>query len=260
LTDIAGTPTTWQEINAWRKARRVELIARREVLPADERHRWNESITKSLEAGIAVPAASIVAFCWPFKGEFDARYAVRHWRDRGAIAALPEVTGKGQPMQFRKWWPGAPMRRGVYDIPFPADTDIVVPDIAIVPMNGYDELGYRLGYGGGYFDRTLAKWPGGIVAIGVSYETMRLPTIYAQPHDIPMDLVVTEAGIHRAVAGKLHKTDDAQAAEYVRYLMSARSLPRAAPIPAGDGGYASPPCYASEFPGYFGDGPAQGQK
>lgn len=260
MTHIAGIPTTWQEINAWRKARRAELIARREAVPADERQRWNEAITKSLEAGIPVPEGSIVAFCWPFKGEFDARYAVRHWRDAGAVAALPEVVGKGEPLQFRKWWPGAPLRRGVYDIPFPDGTDIVVPDLAIVPMNGYDELGYRLGYGGGYFDRTLAKWRGGIVAIGVSYEPMRLATIYAQPHDIAMDLIVTEGGIHRAVAGKLHKMDDGEAREYVRYLMSARGLPRAAPIPASDAGYTSPPCYAGEFPGYFGDGPAQGSK
>jgi 5-formyltetrahydrofolate cyclo-ligase len=260
VTDTAGPSSqTWQDINAWRKARRAELIARRASVPGEERRRWNDAITRSLEAGIPVPAGAVVAFCWPFKGEFDARYAVRHWRERGAVAALPEVTGKGQPLQFRKWWPGAPMRRGVYDIPFPADTEVVVPDIAIVPMNGYDELGYRLGYGGGYFDRTLAKWRGGIVAIGVSYEALRLPTIYAQPHDIPMDLVVTEAGLHRAVAGKLQRLEECEAGLCVRELMSARRLPRAAPIAAADG-YASPPCYAGEFPNYFGDGSAETSK
>jgi 5,10-methenyltetrahydrofolate synthetase len=253
-------PRTWQDINAWRKARRVELIARREAVPAEERQRWNDAITKSLEAGLAVPPGTIVGFCWPFKGEFDARYAVRHWRDRGAIAALPEVTGKGQPLQFRKWWPGAPMRRGVYDIPFPADTDVVVPDIAIVPMNGYDELGYRLGYGGGYFDRTLAKWRGGMVAIGVTYEALRLATIYPQPHDIPMDLVVTETGIHRAAGGRLQTLEAGDAGQHVRQLLAARGLPRAAPIAPADAGYTSPPCYASEFPGYFGDEPTQRPK
>ncbi len=253
MTDTAAK--TWQEINAWRKARRAELIARREAMTADERHQCNERITGSLENGVVVSAGTVVGFCWPFKGEFDARYAVRYWRDGGAVAALPEVTGKGQPLQFRKWWPGAPMRRGVYDIPFPADTDIVVPDIAVVPMNGYDEQGYRLGYGGGYFDRTLAKWRGGIFAIGVSYEALRLTTIYPQPHDIPMDLVVTEAGLHRAVGGKLHRIDAKEALDYARYLMAVRGLPRAAPLAVADAGYASPPCYAGEFPGYFGDKP-----
>lgn len=250
----------WQEINAWRKARRVELIARREGLPAAERQRWNQAITAALESAVALPAGTIVGFCWPFKGEFDARYAVRQWRERGAVAALPEVTGKGQPLQFRKWWPGAPMRRGVYDIPFPDGTEVVVPDIAIVPMNGYDELGYRLGYGGGYFDRTLAKWRVGMVAIGVSYDALRLKTIYPQPHDIPMDFVATESGIHRAAAGKLVRLTSEEAAQGVKALMAARGLPRAAPCPDGAGGYASPPCYAGEFPDYFGEEPGRGAK
>ena len=254
------TPTDWKDISAWRKARRVELIARREAVPQDERHRWNEALTAALEAGVIVPAASIVGFCWPFKGEFDARFAVRRWREQGAIASLPEVTGKGEPLQFRKWWPGAPMKRGVYDIPFPDGTDIVVPDIAIVPMNGYDAQGYRLGYGGGFFDRTLAKWRGGMIAVGVSYEALRLETIYPQPHDIPMDLVVTEAGVHRAIGGALKRLDACEAAACVRGLMAARRLPRAAPLDAADAAYASPPCYAGEFPGYFGEGGGTGSR
>lgn len=252
-------PTTWQEINAWRKARRVELIGRREAVPADERHRWNDAITPVLERGLPVAEGTIVGFCWPFRGEFDARYAVRHWRERGAVAALPEVTGKGRPLIFRKWWPGAPMRRGVYDIPFPDGTEIVVPDIAIVPMNGYDEQGYRLGYGGGFFDRTLAQAQRGILAVGVSYEALKLASIFPQPHDIPMDLVATEAGLHRAVAGRLQRLDEGDALCYSKQVMAARGLPRCAPFP-DDGGYASPPCYAADFPGYFGEEPTKGPK
>src|SRR6185436_2040899 len=101
---------------------------------------------------------------------------------------------------FRAWWPGAPMTAGVYDIPIPDGTAIVAPDAAIVPMNGFDAQGYRLGYGGGYFDRTLASMSPRPLAIGVSYEFARLATIYPQPHDVAMDFVVTEAGLH-AVKG-----------------------------------------------------------
>lgn len=92
------------------------------------------------------------------------------------------------------------MRPGVYDIPVPDGTEIVVPEVAIVPMVGFDERGYRLGYGGGYFDRTLAAIKPRPLAIGVSYEVLRLATIHPQPHDLPMDFVVTEAGIYRAGA------------------------------------------------------------
>lgn len=246
----------WQEIKVWRKAKRAELVARREALPQAQRHQWNEAITAWLEAGAFVPAGTVVGFCWPFKAEFDPRFAVRHWRDRGAVAALPEVVAKGEPLQFRAWKPGVAMRPGVYDIPVPAETEVVVPDLAIVPMNGCDEQGCRLGYGGGYFDRTLAKWRDRLFAIGVAYEVLRLPTIYPQPHDIPMDLVVTEAGIHRVSGGRLVRIEPEASRDYMQQIFAARRLPRAAPTELG-AGYASPACYAAEFPGHWGDASAQ---
>jgi len=116
----------WNEIKAWRKAQRKELIERRSKLDAALRRRWNERMTTLLEQAFPSLAGRVVGFCWPFKGEFDARFAVRYWRDRGATAALPEVVAKGQPLRFRKWWPGAPTTPGVYDIPVPAGTEIVV--------------------------------------------------------------------------------------------------------------------------------------
>ena len=164
----------WQEIKAWRKAQRALLVARREALGETERKSMNERITSHLLDGFEVPRDAVVAFCWPYRAEFDARFAVRRWREAGAIAALPEVVKNGAPLQFRKWWPGAPMRPGVYDIPFPDGTEIVLPDIAIVPMNGFDASGYRLGYGGGFFDRTLAASDPRPIAVGVSYEALRL--------------------------------------------------------------------------------------
>ena len=240
----------WEEVRAWRKSQRALLVARREAFGEAQRTAWNERITSHLLDGIDVPPRAIVAFCWPYRGEFDPRFAVRRWREAGAIAALPEVAGKGKPLQFRKWWPGASMRAGVYDIPVPDGTEIVSPDVAIVPMNGFDRSGYRLGYGGGFFDRTLAACERRVIAVGVSYEALRLDTIFPQPHDIPMDFVVTEEGVYGASGQPLELMAPEATRCRIASLSAARGLPREAHRP---GGYSSPACYAAEFPGYFGE-------
>jgi 5-formyltetrahydrofolate cyclo-ligase len=240
----------WLQIRAWRKQQRVELIARRLALPAAQRRERGMAISSCIESGFALLAGMTIGFCWPFKGEFDARFVIRKFRARGAQAALPAVMAKAGPLEFRKWWPGAPMTRGVYDIPVPDGTGLVVPDAAIVPMNGFDEQGYRLGYGGGYFDRTLAACTPRPLAIGVSFELARLPTIHPQAHDIAMDFIVTEAGIHAVADSRLVRVGAAVCLERARHLCEERGLPRRCAQPAG---YSSPPCYAGEFPGYFGE-------
>ena len=238
------------DVAAWRKARRADLVARRETALESDRKTWNERITAHLEDGFAIPAEAVVGFCWPYRAEYDARFCVRRWREEGAVGALPEVTARNAPLQFRKWWPGAPMRRGVYDIPVPDGTEVVTPDIVIVPMNAYDERGFRLGYGGGFFDSTLEALARRVVAIGVSYGILRVDTIHPQPHDIPMDFVVTEAGINVAGGAPLVGVDADASRKCFAALLAARHLPRAT---CGAGGYSSPACYAAEFPGYFGD-------
>ncbi|MBX9904421.1 MAG: 5-formyltetrahydrofolate cyclo-ligase [Burkholderiales bacterium] len=216
----------WKDISAWRKAQREHWIAWRGAVPETQGAAWGEAMTASLCAMLPAPQKCVIGFCWPFKAEFDARYAVRHWRERGAVAALPEVTGKGQPLRFSQWWPGAPMRRGVYDIPVPDGTSVVLPDIAIVPMNACDGRGYRLGYGGGYFDRTLAALEKRVVAIGVTYDACRVASIFPQVHDIAMDFVVTEAGIYSAGGEPLRLLDAVAAVSRVKDLMRLRGLPR----------------------------------
>lgn len=248
MGDAQQPELTWTEVRAWRKAQRERLVQLRAGTSQEQRKEWNENITRDLASGFDIPPDAVIGFCWPFKGEFDARYAVRRWRERGALAALPEVVANRAPLQFRQWWPGAPMRAGVYDIPVPDGTEVVIPDIAIVPMNAFDERGYRLGYGGGFFDRTLGACAGRMIAIGVSYEMLRVDTIYPQPHDIPMDFVVTEGGIHAAGANPLEQIDHQESRHRLSRLLLARRLPRSAYA----SGYSSPVCYASDFPGYWG--------
>lgn len=254
----------WNEIKAWRKAKRAELIAARESWTSEQRAAWSERIAATLEEGIPIPAGAVVGFCWPHKSEFDARFVVRRWRERGATAALPAVVEKTGPLQFRHWWPGAPMKPGVYDIPVPEGTEILAPDIAIVPMNGFDAQGYRLGYGGGYFDRTLAALERRVLAVGVAYEALRLTTIHPQAHDIPMDFVVTESGIYRAGGKALATLTPAQCIAEAQALLLSRSLPRPRPPlaePRTGGGYSSPVCYAPDLaPDYFGAADATPEK
>jgi 5-formyltetrahydrofolate cyclo-ligase len=240
----------WPEIKEWRKAKRAELIAQRMALDAVRRRQMNAAIGSHLEAGFALLAGMTIGFCWPYRAEFDARFVIRRFRGQGATAALPVVIAKAAPLQFRAWWPGAPMATGVYGIPVPDGTALVVPDAAIVPMNGFDAQGYRLGYGGGYFDRTLDATSPPPLAIGVAFEFAGLSTIRPQPHDVPMDFVVTEAGIYVARDAALARISAQQCRERVQKLCAQRGLPRPRNACAG---YASPPCYAGDFPGYFGE-------
>ena len=248
---MAAAAKAWSEIKVWRRATREDLVARRVAMTPAEHRDASAAIHAHLTQAFALPADAVLAFCWPFKHEFDVRFAVRAWREHGTTAALPVVAGKAQALQFRQWWPGAPMRKGVYDIPYPDGTDLLAPDVAFVPMNGFDEQGYRLGYGGGYFDRTLAALSQRPVAVGIAFEFARLPTIFPQPHDIAMDFVVTEAGVHAVIDGRLEKSTAADCSARFRALLSRRGLPRRTAAPSQ--GYSSPACYAAEFSGYFGE-------
>src|SRR4051812_27454356 len=96
---VLSDPTP-EDVKAWRKTQRPLLIARREAAAPEVRKAWNERITEHLLAGFPVAADAVVGFCWPFKGEFDARFAVRQWREGGAQAALPEVVAPRTPPQF----------------------------------------------------------------------------------------------------------------------------------------------------------------
>jgi 5-formyltetrahydrofolate cyclo-ligase len=194
-------------LKAWRKSERARLVAARMAVDAEHLAEMRGAIDAHITRAFPGLAQGIVAFCWPYRNEYDARYLARRWRAQGAYTALPVVVASGQPLIFRLWKPGDALATGVYDIPYPAVGDAVVPDAALVPMNGFDAGGYRLGYGGGFFDRTLAALRAGgssrPLAIGVTYELARIETIHPQPHDIPMDYVVTERGVYRREQGGL---------------------------------------------------------
>jgi len=185
---------TWEEIRAWRKAERARLIEARLAAPAETRGRWTESLIAALEP-LLEKADGPISFYWPFRGEPDLRPLMRRLARAGVALALPVVIERSAPLHFRPWIPRAKMELGIWNIPVPATREEVIPKLLLAPVVGFTPDGYRLGYGGGYFDRTLAKLGTGHAAIGVGFELGRLPTIHPQPHDIRMSRIVTEAGV-----------------------------------------------------------------
>jgi 5-formyltetrahydrofolate cyclo-ligase len=188
---------TVDELKSWRKAERDRLIAARESLDAPTLERFRQRLDAHLWRAFPGLAAATLAFCWPIRKEYDARRLAQRLRESGAVTALPVVVAPRQPLVFREWHPGVALASGPLGIPYPVDSDAVVPTAALVPMNGWDEAGFRLGYGGGFFDRTLASLARKPAVIGVSYELARMKTIRPQDWDIPMDWVVTERGVYR---------------------------------------------------------------
>jgi 5-formyltetrahydrofolate cyclo-ligase len=211
------------DLAAWRKAQRTALLARRESVPADTRAQWNAVVTRILLDGFPALAQCVIGFCWPYRGEVDTRHFVYQMRKRGARAALPAVVAKHAPLEFRAWWPGVPMRPGVFDLPVP-QSEVVHPHALLIPPVGFGARGYRLGYGGGYFDRTLAAMRPQPLKIGVAYEISRMSTIYPQPHDVPMDFIVTELGAYVVTPDGLHALRDMeQLRAQVAALLTERS-------------------------------------
>jgi 5,10-methenyltetrahydrofolate synthetase len=184
-------------LKSWRRAQRERLIAERAALDSVTLERWRHRIDAFLERSFPGLAGRRVAFCWPIKNEYDARHLGRTLRERGSLTALPVVVAPKQPLVFREWHPGVKLAHGALDIPYPVGSREVVPEAVLLPMNGWDPQGYRLGYGAGFFDRTLASLAARPVVIGISYEQARLPTIHPQAWDIPVDYLVTERGVYR---------------------------------------------------------------
>ena len=192
-----------EALKRWRKEERQRLVAARLALDAATLRAYQSRMDRSLEKAFPGLAQARIGFCWPIKNEYDARHLLRTLRERGALTALPVVVAPQQPLEFREWHPGIELAKGPLDIPYPANSQQMTPEAVLLPMNGWDAQGYRLGYGGGFFDRTLASLAKKPVVIGVTYELARLPTIHPQPWDIPVDWIVTERGIYRRDPGSL---------------------------------------------------------
>jgi 5-formyltetrahydrofolate cyclo-ligase len=194
------TPT---EILAWRTEQRAQFIPERVAIPDATRDAWTQRIIASLEP-IVMAVDGPVSFYWPFRGEPNLRPLMRRMVAAGKTVALPVVVQPRHPLEFRPWTPGCEMVLGVWNIPIPDTRERVTPRLLLAPVVGFDPQRYRLGYGGGYFDRTLAALTGPRTVIGIGYDSQAIATIHPLPHDIPMDRIVTESGFrHEAEPAEL---------------------------------------------------------
>ena len=185
------------ELKAWRRSERQRLLALRSGTAPTVRREWGREIEGRLQELLAERAGITLGVYWPFQAEFDPRPLVDWLIASGSAVALPAVIDKKGPLEYRAWRPGDSLVDGVWNIPVPEQRDIVVPQAVLAPLVGFDRECYRLGYGGGYFDRTLAALKPCPWAIGVGFELSLVDTIHPQPQDIPMDLIVTEACLRR---------------------------------------------------------------
>lgn len=189
------------DVARWRKAKRERLLAERAAIPAAQRRASSERIVAQLSELLHPLKDVTVSAYWPFRAEPEIRPFLGHVVAEGGRTALPVVVKPRQPLSFRLWQKGDPLQLGVWKIPIPLDAaPVVAPDIVIAPVVGFDPECYRLGYGGGFFDRTLASMEHRPRVIGIGYGCAAIPTIFPQTHDIPMDFIVTESGLTSPVA------------------------------------------------------------
>jgi 5-formyltetrahydrofolate cyclo-ligase len=185
-------PRGWDEVKAWRAARREELIAARLARSAAEREQLSEWMVERLLGLVDVATSPVLGIYFPIRGEIDVRELARRHIAAGGQAALPVVVTKGAPVEFWRWDPSERTQRGLWNIPIPRERNVVNPSTLIVPLVGFDRDCFRLGYGAGYYDRTLAAAEPRPRTLGIAAASAELPTIYPQAPDIPMDVIVTD--------------------------------------------------------------------
>jgi 5-formyltetrahydrofolate cyclo-ligase len=239
LGERRDVTTAEQEIGTWRRAQRRALLALRQAVEPARARDIRDSVARLVDDGVPGLTSACVGFYWPFRGELDLRPLAADLAARGARPALPAVVAKAQPVEFRPWTPGMALAPDAVGIPAPPPGAATRPAILLVPLLGFDEAGYRLGYGGGYYDRTLAALGRKPLAIGVGHALGRLPTIHPQPHDVPMDAIATEDGL----------------AWFERASAKLRRIEGGDDGVEGAASYASPPCFLHEldpsFVGYL---------
>jgi 5-formyltetrahydrofolate cyclo-ligase len=186
-----------------RAALRRQGVDRRLALSADDCAALSATICAQLRGQFPELAELRVGFCWPVKNEPDLRPLMIAWLDAAKIAGtgfaalLPVVIAPGAPLAFRAWTPGSELVDDRYGIPTPAAGEFLVPQALLLPVNAFDAAGYRIGYGGGFFDRTLAALNPAPFCIGVGFELARVDSIRPEAHDIRLNAMVSEAGVMR---------------------------------------------------------------
>jgi len=174
---------------------RMRIEARRKRDDAAKSGEIGAALAVNIETAITIPSSAVIAGFWPIGSEVDIMPALARYAVLGHAIALPVVVGRGTPLVFRRWRDGDDMDTGPFDIAEPkAAAEDLSPEVLFVPMLSFDRAGYRLGYGGGFYDRTLRRLRArkAIVAIGVAYGVQEFLETPHGPNDEPLDWIVTE--------------------------------------------------------------------
>ena len=203
-------------------ARKV-LIEQRLNLP--DRLRRADFLQRVMRIWLVGRSDVAIGAYWPIKGEFDPLPALYRWQEDAILSqnlqsnqalapesraqlatesiagrsprkiGLPVVDKLHKTLTFHAWYPGCPMEEDAYGIPKPKDTEVIVPTLLFVPCVGYGPGGFRLGYGGGFYDRTLATLQPRPLTVGLGYSHGWLPDLEAEPHDVPLDAILNDKGV-----------------------------------------------------------------
>lgn len=187
-----------------KKALRKRLVELRSSIP--DREARSEWLQRVIRVWMVARDDTVAGAYWPIKGEFDPLPALFRWQEAGREAdaigafqhrkiALPVIDKEHHTLRFHAWYPGCPMEEDAYGIPKPKDTEIVQPTLLFVPCVGYGPGGYRLGYGGGFYDRTLAALQPKPFTVGLCFAYAFLPDLEAEDHDVPLDAILNENGV-----------------------------------------------------------------
>jgi 5,10-methenyltetrahydrofolate synthetase len=183
-----------------KKALRAALIEQRNNLP--DRLLREDLLQRVMRIWLVGRPDIVIGAYWPIKGEFDPLPALHRWKEDGELLDQPEPRRIGLPvvnkethtMTFHAWYPGCPMEDDAYGIPKPKDTEIIVPTLIFAPCVGYGPGGFRLGYGGGFYDRMLASLKPKPFSVGLGFGMGFLPDLEPEAHDVPLDAILNDYG------------------------------------------------------------------
>ncbi len=183
------------ELPTERQALRSKLIAARQALP--DRLERAVHLQNVLRVWLAGRHETAIGAYWPIKGEFDPLPALFRWSEAAPdrLIGLPVVNKVQGSLRFHEWFPGCPTELDAYNIPKPKGTDVFQPDMLLLPCVGYGPAGVRLGYGGGFYERTVLSLEPRPLTVGLCYSNGFLPLLRGAQGDLPLDALITDDGV-----------------------------------------------------------------
>lgn len=184
-----------------KKALRKALLEKRLNLP--DRLQRADLLQQVMRIWLVGRPDTVIGAYWPIKGEFDPLPALHRWKEDGELLDQPQPRRIGLPvvnkahktMTFHAWYPGCPMEEDAYGIPKPKDTELIVPTLLFAPCVGYGPGGYRLGYGGGFYDRMLSSLDPKPFTVGLGFGVGFVEDFEPESHDFPLDAILNDYGV-----------------------------------------------------------------